>query len=143
MTRQEQLLERYFKGESTLDEERELRALQLQGGLSSTEAGMFGFFAAEGEVPEGLEENLMADIEKRAGRKPTVRKIVSWISAAAVVLVILTVYIDFRKQRNSRIENQFLTMEQALYQVSESIRPQEQQQMLVLWVDENTEIIIN
>ncbi len=143
MTRQEQLLEKYFRGESTLEEERELRVLQQQEGLSGTEAGMFGFFAAEGEIPEGLEEELMAGFEKMKTENTGIRKLVSWISVAAVVLVILTVYIDFRKQRNSRIENQFLTMEQALYQVSESIRPQEQQQMLVLWVDENTEIIIN
>jgi hypothetical protein len=34
-------------------------------------------------------------------------------------------------------------MEQALFQVSKSIQPEEQEEMLVLWVDDNVEIIIN
>jgi len=34
-------------------------------------------------------------------------------------------------------------MEKALFQVSESIQPDEQEEMLVLWVDDDVEIIIN
>ena len=143
MTRQKELLEKYFKGESTLEEEKELRALQGEESLTEAEADIFGYFEKEAEVPDGLEEELMAGIDKRTGRRAKIRKLVSWTSAAAAVLIVFSVYLDVRKQRNLRIEDNFFVMEQALYQVSESIQPQEQQQMLVLWVDENTEIIIN
>jgi hypothetical protein len=40
------------------------------------------------------------------------------------------------------MENDFFVMEHALYQISESIQPEEQEEMLVLWVDDNVEIII-
>ena len=42
-----------------------------------------------------------------------------------------------------RLEKEFYVMEQALSQVSKSIEPQEQEEMIVLWVDNDVEIIIN
>jgi hypothetical protein len=66
-----------------------------------------------------------------------------FISAAAVIVVILSVYLNFRANEKARIENNFFVMEQALFQVSESIQPAEQEEMLVLWVDNDVEIIIN
>lgn len=64
-------------------------------------------------------------------------------SAAAVLLIALTVFLSYQAQKNAKMENQFFVMEQALYHVSESIQPEEENEMLVLWVDENVEIIIN
>ena len=42
-----------------------------------------------------------------------------------------------------QMENDFFVMEQALFQISESIQPDAQEEMLVLWVDDDVEIIIN
>jgi hypothetical protein len=41
------------------------------------------------------------------------------------------------------MENDFFVLEEALFRISESIQPEEQNEMLVLWVDENVEIIVN
>ena len=64
-------------------------------------------------------------------------------SAAAVLLIAFSIFFGYKTRKNARIEHNFLVMEQALYKVSESIQPEEEQEMLVLWVDENVEIIIN
>ena len=66
------------------------------------------------------------------------------VSAAAVILILFTFFLDLRNDRRTRMEDDFFVMEQALFQISESLQPpKEQEEMLVLWVDDDVEIIIN
>jgi len=142
--KQEDLLKKYYNGETTLEEEKELKEYILLEENGSAEKDFFGYFQKEGYVPADLEESIFSKLEEKQHKGKKIRmRIYSIISAAAVILVILSVYIDFRKTRNAELENQFFVMEQALYQVSESIQPEEQEDMMVLWVDSNVEIIIN
>lgn len=145
MDYQEKLLEKYFKGETSLEEEKELKNQLHENSMSETERDMFRFFEREGHVPDDLEKRLTDGLEKHLqSARHTIRlRWYSIASAAAVLLLILSVYIDFRHQRNVKMENDFLVMEHALYQVSHSLQPEEQKEMMVLWVDEDVEIIIN
>ncbi len=143
MTRREELLEKYYRGESSLDEERELKQLAPENELPDAEQDMLDFFMQEAVLPDGLEDELMTAIEKRRTRSFKIRRLTSVGSAAAVILIVLTVFLDVRNKRISKMENDFRMMEQALLQVSESLQPEEQKQMLVLWVDDDVEIVIN
>ncbi|MFV0269638.1 MAG: hypothetical protein ACK5HT_21155 [Draconibacterium sp.] len=143
MTRREELLEKYYRGESSLDEERELKQLVPENELPDAEQDMLDFLGQEAVLPDGLEEELMGAIEKRRNRLFKIRRLTSMGSAAAVILIVLTVFLDVRNKRISKMENDFRMMEQALLQVSESLQPEEQKQMLVLWVDDDVEIVIN
>ncbi|WP_147384001.1 hypothetical protein [Maribellus luteus] len=143
MTRREELLEKYYRGESSLDEERELKQLAPENELPDAEQDMLDFFGQEAILPDGLEEELMRAVEKRRTRSFKIRRLTSMGSAAAVILIVLTVFLDVRNKRISKMENDFRMMEQALLQVSESLQPEEQKQMLVLWVDDDVEIVIN
>lgn len=143
MTRREELLEKYYRGESSLDEERELKQLATENELPGAEQDMLDFFGQEAVLPDGLEEELMRAVEKRRTRSFKIRRLTSMGSAAAVILIVLTVFLDVRNKRISKMENDFRMMEQALLQVSESLQPEEQKQMLVLWVDDDVEIVIN
>lgn len=139
--RQEDLLDKYYKGETTQQEEELLKGTILNESFDSAEKDMFNYFQHEGVVPEDLEERIFSGIKAKQQKSKTLKmRIFSLSSAAAVILILLTVYLDFR---NTKIENDFFVMEQALFQVSESIQPEEQDEMLVLWVDNDVEIIIN
>lgn len=144
MKTKDNLLDKYYKGETSPEEEKELKNSILSEEFDSPEKDIFGFYGKAGEIPDDLEESLMEGLVERQNKNKVKRM---WIyrisSAAAVLLVVLTVFLGYRAQRNAEIENQFFVMEQALYQVSESIQPEEENEMLVLWVDENVEIIIN
>ncbi len=141
---QEELLDKYFKGETTLEEEQELKNHFQNTENESAEKDMFGYYQNESAVPADLETSLFSALEEQVNKTKTRRiKLYSIISAAAVIVVILSVYLNFRTNEKARIENNFLVMEQALFQVSESIQPAEQEEMLVLWVDNDVEIIIN
>lgn len=142
--KQEELLKKYYSGETTLQEEKELKKQILNEESGSSEKDVFGYYQNESFVPNDLEESIFSKLEEKQQKGKTLRmRMYSIVSAAAVILVILSIYIDFRKTRNTRLENDFFVMEQALFQVSESIQPYEQEEMFVLWVDNNVEIIIN
>ncbi len=144
MMKQEDLLKRYYNGQTTLEEEKKLKEIILQEENQSAEKDVFSYFQKEGSVPDDLEESIFSKLEEKQQKGKTIRiRIYSIISAAAVVLITLSVYLDFRKTRNTELENQFFVMEQALYQVSETIQPEEQEEMIVLWIDNNVEIIVN
>jgi hypothetical protein len=144
MKTKDNLLDKYYKGETSPEEEKELKNSILSEEFDSPEKDIFGFYGKAGEIPDDLEESLMEGLVERQNKNKVKRM---WIyrisSAAAVLLVVLTVFLGYRAQKNAEIENQFFVMEQALYQVSESIQPEEENEMLVLWVDENVEITIN
>lgn len=144
MKTKDNLLDKYYRGETSLEEEKELKYNILSEEFDSSEKDIFGFYGEAVNVPDDLEENLMNGIIEEQNKRKVKRM---WIyrisSAAAVLLIALTVFLGYRAQRNAELESQFFAMEQALYQVSESIQPDEENEMLVLWVDENVEIIIN
>lgn len=145
MTHQENMLDKYYRGETSLEEEKELKAAVSESKTKSAEQDIFSFYEKEAVVPEGLEEDLFAGIEKQTGKGKSIRmRFYSVVSAAAVVLVVLTVFLDVRSKKQAQLEDQFFVMEQALFQMSESLQPEpEPDDMLVLWVDDDVEIIIN
>jgi len=145
MDYQEKLLEKYFKGETTLEEEKELQKLMEEKDSPEAEQDMFRFFKQETNVPDDLEESLLAGLEKHQQSSGRTRRL-RWYSigsVAAVITLLLTVYIDNRHQQKVKMEDNFFVMENALYQVSQSLQPEEQQEMMILWVDEDVEIVIN
>ncbi|MBT3385211.1 MAG: hypothetical protein HN778_05085 [Prolixibacteraceae bacterium] len=144
MTKQEKLLNKYYNGETSLDEEKELKKLFLNDMNHNSEHDIFGYFENEKNIPVDLEENIFVNLETKVKKRKTIRmRLYSLSSAAAVIIIFLSVYLDFRDTKTTQIENDFFVMEQALFQISESIQPKEQEEMLVLWVDDNVEIIIN
>ncbi|HPF50466.1 MAG TPA: hypothetical protein PK335_02770 [Draconibacterium sp.] len=145
MDYQEKLRGKYFKGETTLEEEKELRKLLVEDSSLEAEADMFLFFESEGNIPGDLEESLMKSLERRRQSSGRIRHLrrYSIASAAAIIILILSIYIDSRYQRKVKMENDFFVMENALFQVSQSLQPEEQKEMMILWVDEDVEVIIN
>lgn len=145
MTQQHNLLDKYYKGKTSQAEEKELKSLIQENEDHLAEQDIFDYFENEATVPEGLEDDLFAAFQKKATAKKSIRMwIYSMVSAAAVVFVLVTVYLDFRNNKNTQMEDDFFVMEQALFQISESLQPpQELEEMLVLWVDDDVEIILN
>ena len=142
--RQEDLLDKYYRGETSSEEENELKALIADIETDSVEKDLFGYFKNENFVPDDLEESLFSGLTEM-NRTTKILKIrfFSIASAAAAIIVIVSIFLNLQTKKNAIMENNFLVMEQALYQVSESIQPEEQKEMLVLWVDDDVEIIIN
>jgi len=144
MTKQEKLLNKYYKGETSLEDEKELKVFFNEDDNNTSDRDIFKYFENESNIPEDLEENIFAHIKTTEENKKTIRmRFLSISSAAAMVVILLSVYLNFRETKNANLENDFFVMEQALFQISESIQPQEQEEMLVLWVDDDVEIIIN
>jgi ribosomal protein L20 len=144
MKTKDNLLEKYYRGESTEEEEKVLKSELLSSGLETVEKNIFSYFRDQATLPENLEESIFENIRTRE-RKRKARRI--WIysitSAAASVLIILSIFLGIRDSQNQKMENEFFVLEEALFRISESIQPEEQNEMLVLWVDENVEIIVN
>ncbi len=141
---QEELLDKYYKGETTPEEEQELKAHFQESENDSAEKDIFGYFQKESFVPDDLEASVFAQLTEHQNKTKNRKiRLYSIISSAAVIAVILGIYLNFQAKEKARIENNFFVMEQALFQVSESIQPVEQEEMFVLWVDDNVEIIIN
>jgi len=144
MTAQKNLLGKYYRGETSPDEEKKLKELVFEEEMTSAEQDMFGFFEEQAAVPVDLEETIFSGVQKKLDKRKVRRmRWYSVASAAAVVLVVLSVYLDFRSHQRMQMENDFLVMEQALYQVSESLQPEEQEEMMVLWVDNDVQIVVN
>ena len=144
MTKQEKLLNKYYKGETSLEEERELKSLVQKDENHTSEQDIFGYFENESNIPIDLEDHIFENLETKEKKRKTIRmRLYGFTSAAAVIFIFLSIYLDFRNTKNIKMENDFFVMEQALFQVSENIQPKEREEMLVLWVDDNVEIIIN
>lgn len=143
METNDRLLEKYYKGDTSLEEEQLLKEIYSSEENQVDLQAMFGYFSHEAIVPEGLEDSLFNKISEKQ-QKDKVRRM--WIyrlsSAAASVLIIMSIYLGVRNERYQQMENSFFAMEQALFQVSESLQPAEEEEMFVLWLDENVEIII-
>lgn len=144
MKKQEKLLDKYFRGETSVEEEKELKNRITANKNESAEKDMFGYFKNESVVPTDLEETIFSAIEKKQIKTNQLKiRRIRIVSAAAAILIILSIYLNIQTGKNAEMENDFFVMEQALFQVSESIQPKEQEEMLVLWVDNDVEIIIN
>lgn len=144
MKTKDKLLENYYKAETTAEEETMLRKIILDEEGSSPEKDLFGWYNHSGAVPDDLEEQLFRGI-KESERKSAGKKLILYrlTSVAAIVLLLLGLFFGLRAQKFRKMENDFFVMEQALYQVSDVIQPEEENEMLILWVDDNVEIIIN
>jgi len=144
MKTKDSLLDKYYRGKTSQKKEKQLKNSFLSEDKNYSERDIFGFYNKAGAAPVDLEESLMNGLVEHQNKSKVKRMWFYLISsAAAVLLVVLTVFLGYRTQKNAKLESKFFVMEQALFQVSESIQPEEQNEMLVLWVDENVEIIIN
>jgi hypothetical protein len=143
MKTKDKLLEKYYNGETTTEEEKMLQKEVFSAESGSVENEIFGYFRESGYVPADLEESLFRGIQSRRQKRKIHRVwLYSITSAAASVLIVLGAFLGNRAEKYQKMENDFFVMEQALFRVSESLQPDEENEMLVLWVDENVEIII-
>jgi hypothetical protein len=144
MKTKENLLEKFYKAETTEEEENVLKSEILSSDLDSVEKAIFRYFSKEAAAPEGLEESVFENIRAKVRKGKTRRMwLFSLTSAAASVLIALNIFLGIRAEKNYKLENEFFVLEDALFRISESIQPQNENDMLVLWVDENVEIIVN
>ena len=144
MIDQEKLLSKYYKAETSLEEEKLLNSEFMTNEIHEAEKDMFGYFDSEGKVPEDLEEMIFTKVVESSKKRKTIRRrFYSITSVAATFLIVLSIYLDFRNKKITKMESDFFVMEQALFQMSQGIQPEEQEDMLVLWVDDDVEIIIN
>ena len=145
MTTQEKLLNKYYNGQTSLNEERELKTIFQKDDKPTAEHDIFRYFDSESKIPDNLEENIFAKLRTRQNKGKVIRMhFLRIASAVAVIVLILNIFLNTRNKKNTQMEDNFFVMEQALFQISESLQPQqEQEQMLVLWVDDDVEIIIN
>ena len=140
----EDLLDKYYKGETSLEEEKTLKTHFNDEENDSAEKDIFGYFQNESFVPKDLEETIFSGLTEKQHKSKILKiRLLSISSVAASIIIFLSIYLNFQAEKNARIETSFLVMEKALFQVSESIQPVEQEEMFVLWVDDNFEIIIN
>ncbi len=139
-----ELLKKFYDGETSLEEEDKLRN-EIFGSVEETpEKDYFEFTRAQGNVPENLENDLWLHVEgSLKKKKTTLWRIYSVVSIAASLIIIFSIYFDIRETRKQKMEDSFFLMEQALFNVSETLKPEKQEDMVVLWIDNNVEIIIN
>ena len=136
------LLDKYYRSETSEEEEKLLKTGITEGEDQLPEKDIFSYYASESELPGNLEENIFGKIEEKARKRNLRFMIYSITSVAATLALVITLYSGYRTgQKNNR---DFRMIERALYHVSETLQPeQEEPDMLVLWVDNNVEIIVN
>ena len=128
MKTKDKLLESYYKGETSIEEERQLKELILQEEISSAEKDTFSWYLHEGAVPDDLEASLFEGIKKTEQKNNSRRMFIyRFSSVAASVVLIVGLFLGIRADRLRKMENDFFVMEHALYQISESIQPEEQE----------------
>jgi hypothetical protein len=144
MKTKDNLLEKYYRSETTEEEELVLKSEVLSSDLETVEKDIFGYFRNEAAIPDGLEESVFESIREKGGKRKSRRMWIIFVSsAAASVLIVVSIFLGIRAEKIQKMENEFFVLEEALFRISESIQPEEQNEMLVLWVDENVEIIVN
>jgi len=133
------LLEKYYSGETSIEEEDSLRRFfsesEVPGHLRA-EAGLFGFFEKErsGVLSEKMEKRLERTISGPGSSKPVIGMIPRyyWISGvAAAILIMAGIFIDQQIRKNSSpvvrkdtYEDPYLAYAEAkrvLYMVSEKM----------------------
>ena len=141
-----QLLDRYYLGETSLDEEKKLRDEASDGDDSFLEeTDMFNYFKQESAIPDGFQQELFEQIQFKEKQSKIIR--LSWLKyssiAASVCLFASVFWFTIRSQSPAELTNdqQFAILEQALLQASNGVQPP-QDDMLVLFQDENLEIVM-
>ena len=143
----QELLEKYYKGETNLQEDNILRIEVQKNKEFSDESDVFAFFENEAFVPGNLEDVIFEQIEVRISkRKKTRTRIIQFTSVAASIIIFFSLFLmkteDAPKTQLSQDE-QFLVLEQALTQVSYSLQPSDDEDLLVVFQDNNFEIVMN
>jgi hypothetical protein len=108
----EALLEKYYRGETSTAEEGMLREFFTSGDVPEhlvADAELFGFFRKQQEagLPDGLQNRLEAMIEDKTERSISAftRWRYFWISgAAAVILILLALFLDTRISKNPSLQ---------------------------------------
>ena len=137
------LLKRFYEGETTQEEERMLTEEFLSMDTDSPEKDYFSFLASK-YAPTDLKDQLSDKLDQTLGKRKLIRhRIYTVISFAAVLVVFFSFFHDIRREKEQKLDNNFFIMEKALFQVSESLKPEKQDDLVVLWVDNNVEIIVN
>jgi len=139
---QSSLYEKYYQGETREEEESLLKDEILADPSESPEKAFFTYFRMESEIPEDLNDQIFSKVDRHI-RDRTIRfKLYTLSSVAASLALVITLYAGYRTGKKN--ERDFRMIEQALYQVSETLQPEpEEPEMFVLWVDNNVEIIVN
>lgn len=141
------LLEKYYKGETSLEEEAQLKiVVENDPDHFEDEQLAFGFYKQEAIVPDGLEEQLFAGIEDQEHKSRFLRsRWLKYSSIAAAVVVASVFWFSHRSANSVRMtdDERFAIMEQALMQVSNGLQPQSEQDLLVLYQDDQLEIVVN
>ena len=144
MIDREKLLNKYYKGDTDLNEESALKKLYEKDEMDSAEKDLFNYYAVMGSTPEKLEADLYEAVFDDPKKTPVRYLAVKIASAAAAVIIAISIFFGTRSMKTIEMNKEFALMEQALLEVSESLQPDEaQDDMLVLWVDNDVEIIIN
>jgi hypothetical protein len=105
----EELLEKYYQGETSTAEEKSLRVFFEAGDVPEhlkAEAGLFGFFSLEretalpGKMEARLEQMITGSKPPKHGLRRSLRYY--WMSAAAAVILILVgIFVDMRIKNNT------------------------------------------
>ena len=137
------LLKKYYSGDTSLEEEKQIKKEFLESSSSLPEKDIFTYYEGQGSIPDGLEEQMVKAIYSKETKRYAIKRNLLKLSSAAVVLVVLSIFLNVRSQKKQHMEDQFFEMERAMFQISESLQPEMPDEMVVLWVDDNVEIIIN
>jgi hypothetical protein len=134
------LLDKYYAGETTAEEEAYLKTELLSSEETVPEKEIFSYYSSGTVLPEETEKFIFSRLkEKPAGR--SIRIKIFSLSAAAGLLLLVSLYSGYLREQKT--EENIKTMEQALSLVSGSLQPDQEPEMLVLWIDNNVEVIIN
>lgn len=141
------LLEKYYSGETNLEEESQLKdAVEDTPDEFRDEQLAFGFYQQESTVPDGLEEQLFEGILEHEQKSRFLRsRWLKYSSVAAAVIVASIFWFSHQSPDQTKLtkDEQFAIMEQALMQVSNGLQPQDDKDMLVLYQDDQLEIVAN
>lgn len=142
------LLDKYYQGETSLEEEALLKKEIRQGeDLFTEEKDIFEYFGEESFVPKNLEAQIFDNIQIKNNQPRIIR--MAWFRyssiAAAVCLFASIFWFTMKSQPTGEMseEQQFAILEQALFEVSSSVNPAQNDDLLVLFQDENLEIVMN
>lgn len=136
------LSDKYYRGETSLEEEKFLKKSILSEEGPSGEKEYFTWCKTESEIPADLDDHVFDLVDYEIKKRKIRFRISSLTSIAVMFALIVSLYSGYRSGQKNEVD--FRMIEQALYNVSETLQPEpDEPEMLVLWVDQNVEIIVN